>query len=294
MPADTLSIVIPTFQRTDLLRNCLRSVVCHAPAGAEIIVVADGSPGTDVSEFPGVRLLRLSRGSGFCAAANAGIAAATGAIVELLNDDTEVTAGWAEAAINCFGDPRVAAVAPLVLMSLSDRAIIDSAGDDYDFGGFAGKRGHGEPLSPPYLRRQEVFGASGSSAFYRRDLLLRVGGFPREFGALFRGRRSRLPPASNRWQNRVRAGIRGAAPRRLLLRPNESPFARTAIVQRGTGLVAKPVAAGCDSFIAAACRRSRRQGRPAIGRRDISIVDLRPNAGMVGNRRVPSASSAIV
>src|SRR6516165_61446 len=37
----SLSIVIPTWNRADLLRLCLRAVVNHAPAGTEIIVVAD-------------------------------------------------------------------------------------------------------------------------------------------------------------------------------------------------------------------------------------------------------------
>jgi len=219
----SLSIVIPTWNRADLLRLCLRSVVCHAPAGTEIIVVADGPSENDVSEFPDVRLIRLSRRGGFCAAANAGIAAACGDVIELLNDDTEVTAGWADAALACFGDSRVAAVAPLVLLpfraplrvsdvtsitanvragsvsdghrcpvayaSGSDRIreefFIDSAGDGYDPGGFAHKHGHGQPLTAPSLTRREVFGASGSSAFYRRELLLHVGSFPRHFGAYF-------------------------------------------------------------------------------------------------------------
>jgi GT2 family glycosyltransferase len=185
MPADppcTLSIVIPTWNRADLLRACLRSVVRHAPAGTEIIVVADGPYDTNVDEFPGVRLIRLPRRGGFCAAANAGIAAAHGDVVELLNDDTEVTAGWAETALACFADPWVAAVAPLVLLN---QTVIDSAGDGYDSGGFACKHGHGEPLTAARLTRREVFGASGSSAFYRRELLLRVGNFPQHFGAYF-------------------------------------------------------------------------------------------------------------
>src|SRR5205823_3453670 len=55
----------------------------------------------------------------------------------------------------------------------------------YYLGGVAGKRGHGEPLGPAYLRACRVFGASGSSAFYRRDVLLRVGAFPETFGAYF-------------------------------------------------------------------------------------------------------------
>jgi GT2 family glycosyltransferase len=52
-------------------------------------------------------------------------------------------------------------------------------------GGVAGKRGHGQTLAAEYLRPRRVFGASASSAFYRRDALLRVGGFPEAFGAYF-------------------------------------------------------------------------------------------------------------
>ncbi|HEX4591401.1 MAG TPA: glycosyltransferase [Gemmataceae bacterium] len=183
MPGHSLSIVIPTFDRADLLRACLRSVLRYKPAGTEVIVVADGSSGAVDGEFPSVRLLRLAKRSGFCAAANAGIAGARGDVVELLNDDTEVTPGWADAALACFADPGVAAVAPLVLQ-LNDGSI-DSAGDGYDPGGFARKLGHSQSLGSVYFRRSEVFGASGSSAFYRRELFLRVGGFPQNFGAYF-------------------------------------------------------------------------------------------------------------
>src|SRR5439155_12584734 len=62
---------------------------------------------------------------------------------------------------------------------------IDSAGDDYDPGGFARKRGHGEPLAAHHREPCEVFGASASSAFYRADVLRTVGGFPEDFGAYF-------------------------------------------------------------------------------------------------------------
>jgi GT2 family glycosyltransferase len=191
MTPPSFSIVVPSYNRADLLRRCLASVARHAPVGTEVIVVDDCSSGDSVrtaaTAFRGVRLVRLPRRRGFCGAANAGIAAADAAIVELLNDDTEVTAGWAEAALACFVDPRIVAVAPLVLQwNNSNRSlIVDSAGDGYDPGGFARKRGHGEPLLPIWLRRCEVFGASGSSAFYRRDVLTRVGAFPEQFVAYF-------------------------------------------------------------------------------------------------------------
>jgi GT2 family glycosyltransferase len=185
-----LAVVIPSHNRPDLLRACLASVTRHAPASTEVIVVDDGSPGGVVSaaaaEFPHVRCLRLPRRRGFCAAANAGIEAAAAPVVELLNDDTEVEPGWAAAALAHFAESAVAAVAPLVLRwDGVESAGIDSAGDRYFRGGVAGKRGHGEPVGPAYLRPCRVFGASASSAFYRRDLLRRVGGFPERFGAYF-------------------------------------------------------------------------------------------------------------
>jgi GT2 family glycosyltransferase len=186
-----LSIVIPSHNRPDLLRACLLSVTRHAPAGTDVLVIDDGSPGGAVgaaaSAFPGVRCLRLSRRRGFCAAANAGIRAARAPIVELLNDDTEVEPGWADAALTHFAEPRVAAVAPLVLRwdGKGEATSIDSAGDRYYRGGVAGKRGHGEPVGPAYLTPGRVFGASASSAFYRRDVLMRVGAFPESFGAYF-------------------------------------------------------------------------------------------------------------
>jgi GT2 family glycosyltransferase len=183
-----LSIVIPTHHRSDLLRACLASVVRHAPSNAEIIVVDDGSSedaaGRVSRSFPAVQVVRLPRRRGFCAAANAGIAAAVSDVVELLNDDTEVQAGWAEAALSRFADERVAAVAPLVLRWPAG-CEVDSAGDRYYVGGVAGKRGHGELLGAKYLQQRAVFGASASSAFYRRAALLQVGGFPEGFGAYF-------------------------------------------------------------------------------------------------------------
>ncbi|HEY8505940.1 MAG TPA: glycosyltransferase family 2 protein [Gemmataceae bacterium] len=232
MTAPPLSVVIPSHRRADLLERCLRSVTRHAPAGTEILVIDDGSPGAAASEtarrFPGVGAHRLARNRGFCAAANRGIALARAPVVEMLNDDAEVTPGWAEAALRWFADPSVAAVAPLVLQGPPGSGgppRIDSAGDGYDLGGFARKLGHGRPLGPEYLRGGFVFGASASSAFYRAEALRRVGSFPESFGAYFEdvdlsfrlnraGYRVRYEPASVVW-HRVSAS-HGRTSRRLL------------------------------------------------------------------------------
>jgi GT2 family glycosyltransferase len=205
-------------------------VTRHAPKDTEILVVDDASPNgialAVAASFSSVRCLRLPRQRGFCAAVNAGIAAASHPVVELLNDDTEVAAGWAEAALAHFADPRVVAVAPLVLYGPpNSEPRIDSAGDRYFVGGIAAKRGHGQALTAEFLQSTPVFGASASSAFYRRAALQEVGGFPDSFGAYFEdvdvsfrlnwaGYRIVYEPAARVW-HRVSASY-GRGRRRLL------------------------------------------------------------------------------
>lgn len=188
MPPD-LSIIIPSHRRADLLAACLRSVLHHTDRPLQIIVVDDASPDRLIERtarlFPAVDVIRLPKRSGFCAVVNAGLHAATASVVQVLNDDTEVQPGWADAPLRRFhNDEKTAAVAPLVLRWPHGQ-VIDSAGDEYDPGGFASSRGRGQRLSAQWLTPCEVFSAPGSAAFYRRDALLQVGGFPEPFIAYF-------------------------------------------------------------------------------------------------------------
>jgi GT2 family glycosyltransferase len=179
-----LTVVIPTRHQADLLRRAVQSVRDHAPPDTQLVVVADGPCASRPPSLPGdVTLLQRPRPLGFCAAANAGIRAAAAPIVQLLNDDAEVTAGWAEPALAALAHPAVVAVSPLILRWPGDT--IDSAGDAYDPGGFASKRGHGQRVEGQHLVSGEVQAASGCAAFYRRDAVLAVGGFAESFAAYF-------------------------------------------------------------------------------------------------------------
>jgi len=179
-----LSVVIPTRRQSDLLGRAVQSVRDHAPADTQIIVVADGASfSRPPAASSDVTYLRLPRPAGFCAAANAGLRAAAAPIVQLLNDDAEVTAGWAEPALAAFADTGVVAVSPLVLRWPGN--VIDSAGDSYDPGGFAFKRGHGHGVNQEFLASRWVDAASGCAAFYRLDSVRAAGGFPESFGAYF-------------------------------------------------------------------------------------------------------------
>ncbi len=187
----TLSIVIPTYNGRHLLDACLRSVKACQPASSPIEVIVADDASTDGTvpwidhHYPWVQVVSRKTNGGFCAAANGGIAAARGTFIQLLNNDAEVTPGWAEAGLRPFDDPSVGSVAPLVLVR-SDPSRVDSAGDGYAFFGWPFKRGHGEPAEN-WSRHpaDEVLGASGSSAIYRADVLKRLGGFDESFGSYY-------------------------------------------------------------------------------------------------------------
>lgn len=186
-----LAVLIPSHSRADLLVECLTSL---ARAGAlsdsrfQVHVIDDGSPAGIITrtarQWPGVVVHRQEPARGFCAAVNLGLRSVATPFVQLLNDDAEVTPGWAELPLQkLHADPRVGAVTPLILQWPGGR--IDSAGDEYDPGGFARKRGHGRLPQGEFLVPGPAGSASGCASFYRRPLLLRIGGFPESFGAYF-------------------------------------------------------------------------------------------------------------
>jgi GT2 family glycosyltransferase len=93
MQTDTrpLSLIILAWNHCDLTRRCLESLAGTDLAGAEVIVVDNGS--TDqtpavLTTFEWVRVVRLARNLGFTGGNNAGIAAAAkGSDIVLLNND---------------------------------------------------------------------------------------------------------------------------------------------------------------------------------------------------------------
>lgn len=188
-----LSIVIPSYNGRALLATCLASIVRARPDPKlypiEIIVADDASEdGTAAwlaEEYPEVRLVRLAVNGGFVQAANAGIEAARGAFIQLLNNDAEVLPGWVEAGLKPFSDPTIAAVAPLVAIR-SRPDLVDSAGDRYDWFGRPSKRGRSQPVERWSNRPVEtVDAASASSAIYRARALRIVGGFDPIFGSYY-------------------------------------------------------------------------------------------------------------
>ncbi len=93
----TASIVIPTSGRSDYLGVTLASVAPQAEAqDAEILVINDGGdpPTAAVAARFGARVIDLAAPGGANAGRNAGIKAARGELIVLLDDDVEAPPGW--------------------------------------------------------------------------------------------------------------------------------------------------------------------------------------------------------
>jgi GT2 family glycosyltransferase len=90
-----VSVVIPSWNTRELLRNCLESLKLNLPHSSEVIVVDngshDGSARLVAEQFQHVRLIRNQRNTGFAHATNQGVEAARGAYVLFLSTDTVVT-----------------------------------------------------------------------------------------------------------------------------------------------------------------------------------------------------------
>jgi glycosyltransferase involved in cell wall biosynthesis len=105
-----LSVVVPTLNGQERLRACLDSLADHAP-GAEVVVVngpsTDGTTGM-VRDRDDVDVLLEVADRNLNVARNAGIGAASGEAVALVNYDFVVESDWADAVRKTLADADVA------------------------------------------------------------------------------------------------------------------------------------------------------------------------------------------
>ncbi|MFD0710689.1 glycosyltransferase family 2 protein [Paenibacillus sp. GCM10027626] len=110
------SIIIPTYNGKDLLKDCLYSIKRHTNEPHEIIVVDNGSTdGTvDLCRQEGVTFISLAGNSGFPAACNMGLKIASGDSLLLLNNDVIVSRNWLKNMLKClYSRAEIGIVGPL-------------------------------------------------------------------------------------------------------------------------------------------------------------------------------------
>ena len=172
------SIIIPNWNGAAHLPTCLNALRAQTLRDFEIIV-ADNDSHDDSREllardFPEARVLPLMQNLGFAGACNAGLRAARGAFLILLNNDTEADSHWLEEVIAAFGrHPRAGLIASKMLL-FDKRTVLHCAGDVMHADGTPGNRGVWQADTGQYAEGP-VFSANGGSAAYRREMLDAIG-----------------------------------------------------------------------------------------------------------------------
>lgn len=179
-----VSIIIPTANRQDLLRECLESVRQQSFCDFEVMVVADGAGARArelAAEFGG-RLVTMPTRRGFAAAINSGVAASQAEFVAVLNDDVRLDRDWLRLTVSQL-EKRPEAVFCCGKIFKPGGAVLDNAGDAVSRAGSSWRLGHGRKDSEEFDIARPVFTCPGTASLLRRRVFEQYGGFDEKFFA---------------------------------------------------------------------------------------------------------------
>lgn len=178
----TITVAICTKDHPAELRRCLAS--CEAVRGdaLEILVVDNGSAGTatrEAAESFGVRYVREET-PGLAAARNAAVAAAKGDVVAFTDDDCEVDRQFVAELRRAYDADDIGCV--------TGRAIPSSAANPVEqlvatYLGDGGEREITISMKDTGWRYHAASIGRGANMSLRKELLQRIGGFPRLFSS---------------------------------------------------------------------------------------------------------------
>jgi GT2 family glycosyltransferase len=189
-----VSVIIPHFNGKEILARCLKSLESTTYANYEIILVDNASTDDSIDfvreSYPAVRIQSNRSNRGYAGGCNDGLTIATGNYLVFLNNDTTVAPDWlTELVSHCDGRNDIAACQPKIL-SISCRDYFDyagAAGGLIDIFGYPFAKGRIlftiEKDEGQYDSGGDIFWASGTAMFVRRDLFEKLGGFDEDFFA---------------------------------------------------------------------------------------------------------------
>ena len=180
-----ISIVIVNWNGASHLPVCLNALRAQTCRPFEVIVAdnasRDGSLQLLARDYPEVKVVALPENRGFTGGNNAGIRAAQGEFVVLLNNDTEADPRWLEEVMAAFERHPEAGLVASKMKLFDRRDTFHTAGDFYRLDGIPGNRGVWEIDRGQYDREEAVFSACGGSAAYRKAMLDQIGLFDEDF-----------------------------------------------------------------------------------------------------------------
>ncbi|MEP6802197.1 MAG: glycosyltransferase family 2 protein [Acidobacteriota bacterium] len=173
-----VAILVVSYNDAADLPISLGSALAQRGVSAEVLLVDNASrdASRDEAKRLGVRVVALPENVGFAAAMNAGIDATKSRYVLALNPDCRLEPDFAAVLVERLDrQPDAGSASGRLLrgggLALLPTGEIDSAGILFTASGRHFDRGAGEPAAGRYGREEQIAGASGAAALYRRDAL---------------------------------------------------------------------------------------------------------------------------
>jgi len=178
-----VSVVVLAWKSEPFLRPAVRAALASRGVNADVVLVDNGCTDGDVrelSDLDGVTVVTPAMNLGFAGGCNAGVAAATGEFIGLVNADAIVAPTALAELIAALQLPDVAIAGGSVRLS-SAPELINSAGNPVHVLGlsWAGRMGEPEHRTVP----EEVAVASGACLVTTRTWWDALGGFDAEYFA---------------------------------------------------------------------------------------------------------------
>lgn len=184
-----VSIIIPTWNRRDLLEKVLfslREQELAAGSCADVIVIDNGSTDNSgaLAEAWGSRVVRFNENVGFARAVNAGIAAASGEWILILNNDVTLGPDYIDRllkeAVRCGSD----FAAGKILMA-DDHRTLEGSFDLVSRGGYAWRCGYGHSDGELWSVPRSISWAPMTAALFHRRVFDALGALDVSYGSYY-------------------------------------------------------------------------------------------------------------
>lgn len=180
-----VSVVICTYGRPNDLKDSIQSILNQDFEDYEIVVVVPFHDEKSISllkTFSNIKIVIQKTGKGLSVARNLGIAACDGEYVAFIDDDAIAEPKWLSNLVRCYTDDKIGAVGGLVL---------GTTGWVQFKNGCVSKLGEikiDEPFSREEYNSENSFWINqmmGTNSSFRRDLLIKLGGFDTNYRYYF-------------------------------------------------------------------------------------------------------------
>ena len=173
---ETVSAIIPTWNRAPLVEHILTNLAEQTRPPDEVIIVDNGSQDETlpIAKRLGAAIITFPENRGFAAAVNAGIERSTGEWILILNNDVRLEADWLERLL-AGAKQENAAFAVGKLLQQDDQETLDGSWDLVSRAAYAWRCGWGRRDEGIWSTRRKIRLAPMTAALFHRRVFNALG-----------------------------------------------------------------------------------------------------------------------